>query len=270
MEKVLITIGIAFFLIIALIGSCEDNYKTEEELAAEIVREDTLCGEFLMDYDTLNSIGRTWVDYDNQQFCTTYLSYDTLVKQSSAFRKSYADDSTQDFYAAWGQLYEHMYNHDKTYFPRLIDSLKAIQERYQLDRDEFANVVVSFVQDIPYTYILDYTESCNTISDGTPCVDNIRFGILTPYEFLHTLYGDCDTRTVLLYTILKHFDYEPKVVISYNYEHSMLLLDVAAAGSYFYQQGKNYYFWETTGTGWKPGIIPPGMGDLYWWNIVLN
>ena len=50
----------------------------------------------------------------------------------------------------------------------------------------------------------------------------------------------------------------------------MLLLDVTTSGEHFYEQGKKYYFWETTGTGWEPGIIPPGMGDLYYWNIVLE
>ncbi|MEP1781593.1 hypothetical protein, partial [Reichenbachiella sp.] len=138
----------------------------------------------------------------------------------------------------------------------------------ELDYVEFAHAVVKLVQDIPYQYII--SNKCTSDYSDYPCFGNQRYGITTPVEFLYTLRGDCDSRTVLLYTILSQYNYDPVILISKEYRHSMLALDIPATGEYLKIKGKKYYFWETTSTGWEPGIIPPGMDNKEYWNIALK
>lgn len=88
-------------------------------------------------------------------------------------------------------------------------------------------------------------------------------------EFLHTLKGDCDTRTVLLYGLLKGLGYSPKIANSEFYLHSMLLLDIPSRGEYLVENGKRYYFWETTAAGWQSGQLPPRFSQKKHWEIVL-
>jgi hypothetical protein len=167
-------------------------------------------------------------------------------------------------------LYYDLYQHDKDKLSKLIDTLEQIQVASQLDRTDFANVVVSFVQDIPYSYVLD-DEKCEqqeVLYEN--CIENELFGILSPVEFLHTLSGDCDTRTVLLYTLFKNFNYNPKIAISQAYAHSVLLLDIAASGDHIIHKGQKYFFWETTSTGWEAGILPPDANNVNNWSIALH
>jgi hypothetical protein len=162
-----------------------------------------------------------------------------------------------------------LHNRDFDSLKPLADSLLKIGTTRNLDRNEFADMVVTFVQDIPYSFVLS-TEECLTREPNINCVQNQRFGLLSPIEFLHTLTGDCDTRTLLLYSLFKHFNYNPIIVNSWKYLHSMLLLDVVASGDYLEHKGQHFYFWETTAKGWEAGDLPPDVTDLSSWQIILD
>lgn len=168
----------------------------------------------------------------------------------------------------WGSVYQLLYEHDRYEFIALQDSLAAIRDVQQLDRDEFARMIVAFVQDIPYNFIVP--AECGVAQTSSPCVPDVRFGIFSPVEFLYQLQGDCDTRTVLLYTLLRNFGYHPLIVNSTEYLHSMLALDIASSGDDFIYKGKRYAYWETTNTGWLPGMLPPEMNNENYWQVVLD
>ena len=89
-------------------------------------------------------------------------------------------------------------------------------------------------------------------------------------EFLYSLSGDCDTRSVLLYTLLKQVEIDPIIVISNEYAHAMIAVDIPGAGDYIIHKGKKFYFWETTNTGWLPGMLPPGVNNLAYWRVTLD
>jgi hypothetical protein len=57
-------------------------------------------------------------------------------------------------------------------------------------------------------FIRNYLSSNDAKCDGYE-----RFGINTPVEFIATLQGDCDTRTLLLYTILAHYGYDVALMV---------------------------------------------------------
>lgn len=190
------------------------------------------------------------------------------MSQASRFKSKLTNPRAQSYPEFWGSLYRQLAESDQGQIQVLVDSLERLSRTHTLDYSEFAHAVVKMVQDIPYQYII--SEPCSSEYKDHPCYGNQRYGITTPVEFLYTLKGDCDSRTVLIYTILRQFNYDPVVLISKEYRHSMLALDIPAAGEHLKIGGKKYYFWETTATGWEPGIIPPGMGNVNYWNIALK
>ena len=150
----------------------------------------------------------------------------------------------------------------------------------KLSKIKFAEMVVSFVQDIPYSLIVeracdpnlynddftrDYLQSANAACDG-----NQRFGINTPVEFLANLKGDCDSRTLLLYTILSHYNYDVAVLSSEQYSHSLLGINLPLNGTAYNYRGNKYVLWETTSPNTKPGIIPNLISNLNNWRISLK
>ena len=229
----------------------------------------SLCLEEQLAMNDGLQTSRSWRDYAYKDFCTSYYSEEKSYLQSVDLRSQmYANPLlTENKY--WYSVYNNLFLNDFDKLKPLADSLLEIAEANDLDRNEFANMVVTFVQDIPYSFILNEGD-CSDEDPGFDCVNKQRFGLLGPVEFLHTLKGDCDTRTVLLYTLLKHFNYSPIIVNSWKYLHSMLLLDIATSGSYLEHKGQYFYFWETTAQGWQAGDIPPDMTDLTSWQIILD
>lgn len=211
---------------------------------------------------------RDWelLDYTSS-FCTGYRSSEEQSNKSRKRRDQISVDA-YEYKDLWGKVYRELVREGKGTIDFLIDSLISISVDRNLNRVELAEMVVTFVQDIPYSYILG--KDCETYeTKGKPCVGNVALGILSPYEFIHTLHGDCDTRSVLIYAILSELGYDPMIVISYQYAHAMLALNVPAAGDHLKHRGNNYYFWETTAKGWPIGMLPPSTGNVKYWEIAL-
>jgi hypothetical protein len=159
------------------------------------------------------------------------------------------------------------------------------------------------VQNIPYTLIhqmshesilkmakekrIDFLISYHNDPSNNPydrelyggCKDSVEpAGVYSPSEFISTLKGDCDTRTLFLYTLMKKFGYD--VAILNGPGHSMLgcnLLPENPSSPYLEYNSSRYYFWETTIFYNQNGNIGPRLGDIldskfnvYDWKIVLN
>ncbi len=165
----------------------------------------------------------------------------------------------------WHQVYDQLAKQNESSIQFLVDSIKQIGKEQELSRIDLAELAVTFVQDIPYTLISG--EDCEDYNGS--CVENEAFGILSPYEFLHTLHGDCDTRSVLLYVVLRSLDFNPLIMISREYLHAMIALDIPAYGEYVEYGATRYYFWETTAKGWRPGMLPPDTNNKDYWRIAL-
>ncbi len=211
---------------------------------------------------------REW-DFLNysQSFCASYESVESVSLASGKNRNKiiYELDSYENL---WGSVYHALVEDSRMEISFLVDSLQQIALDQQLRRPELAELVVTFVQDIPYSYVR--VEDCAEANNqGKPCVGNIALGLLSPYEFLHSLYGDCDTRAVLIYSLLEAMAFDPMIVVSNEYAHAMLALNLPASGDHLTFQGKNYYFWETTAKGWPLGILPPNTNNVNYWKIAL-
>lgn len=271
LKATLLVVGIFFFLIYLWVDieehSEDDNDQTNyvqrdgQPLACQDLSYEDSVAMFITN-------GREWTEYlNNTGYCSSYnVSYDDVyqaeTKRTALYIPYWNDDA--DY---WRQVYSQLYIDNKDKLQSLQDSLLKIKQERNLNRDEFATVVVAFVQDIPYEYVLN--ENCSG-EETAPCNGDVLFGIYSPVEFLGRMHGDCDTRTVLLYTLLKNLGYEPLILNSHEYLHSILALDVASAGDDFVYKGKRYAYWETTNVGWLAGMLPPDMNNKDYWNVALD
>lgn len=217
-----------------------------------------------------------WSDYKQNIFADTTKVWLSDYKKSKVNRENL--NVLLDSKSQWNKLYSSLYNFDKSHLDSLYNMLASIKNKNNLSGRQFLDVVVSCVQNIQYSKILDYpceedrvqnNSMSFFIKDNTDCLGNISYGIQAPSEFLYNLKGDCDTRTLLLYTILSHFKYDVIILCSTAYQHSLLGVNVPAYGTYKTFNSKKYYIWETTTPGWMLGQIPPDVSNLYFWDIFM-
>ena len=174
---------------------------------------------------------------------------------------------------------------DLSYFNQnMMDSVvsmyDSIKTTLKPSPTEFAKIIVSSIQSIPYTLILQNECKANLypsgsftrnyLGEGKPCVGSVRYGIYTQLEFVATLDGDCDTRSLLLYTLLKKYNYNVAMMISETLQHAIIAVELSGVdGRYFTIEGKRYYLWETTENGIPPGVFPKEQSNPNLWKISL-
>ncbi len=180
----------------------------------------------------------------------------------------------------WGNLYKHLAASDTPRMDLILNEFESIKSTQKLNQLEFAEMVVTFIQDIPYSFVFmdecktpaNYEESIRSILEKCPdcCIGNIPYGVQNPVGFMGNLKGDCDTRTVIIYAILSHFGYDVAILNSDYYAHSILGLNIPAKGAFKTLNGKRYYVWETTNKHFTLGALPNSFGNINHWFIVLT
>jgi hypothetical protein len=157
-----------------------------------------------------------------------------------------------------------------------IDSAK----KKQMTPIETAEMVVTFIQEIPYYLVHEGTcqqsiESGNDFvidyhRDQKPCIPNVAAGVQSPYEFLHNLKGDCDTRSLLGHAILAKLNIASSVWVSETYGHSILGVAVPVGnGIYKEINGVKHYGVELTAKGFRLGMVAPEHARPGNWDITL-
>jgi hypothetical protein len=235
----------------------------------EYVYVEPACDEYVLeDSETLNrEHQREWnIPREAVSFCMGYPTLESVRRAEEAKRASMSTRVRDGNF--WGGIYRNLVDQTGNELDYLADSLLNVGRSNQFDNLNLARLTVSFVQDIPYSYVIP-SDCENYRTTGKPCLGNVPYGIISPYEFLHTLYGDCDTRAVLLYVLLQKMGFDPMIVVSDEYAHAMLALNIPAQGDYLRYEGKKYYFWETTATGWAIGMLPPESNNKNYWKIAL-
>lgn len=180
----------------------------------------------------------------------------------------------------WNKVYGSLINQDKNKLQDIYELYDSVGKLYNLNRNEFADMVVSSVQWIPYVLVLE--KSCEDskydggfvteyLMQGKPCLGGIKFGLQSPVEFMSNFQGDCDTRSVTCYMILEKFGYDVAVLISEKYGHAILGINLNVGGGDFIKhQGKRYYVWETTSVGYSAGVIPRDCSNLNYWKVAIS
>ncbi|MCP4458163.1 MAG: hypothetical protein GY816_09105 [Cytophagales bacterium] len=263
--QVLLFLIVVYNILAFLIGQLE----FEETTSYTYSQTDPACKEYANEVDTLQlrQHQRSWISRSGSKYCLSYESYNA-INAVEADKRDGLINRIEDYENFWGEVYEELIDQSEGVIEFLADSLVTVASEDMLDDMQLAALVVSFVQDIPYSYVLQ--EDCGEReTQGKPCLGNTPLGIVSPYEFIHALYGDCDTRAVLLYVLLENMDYDPMIVVSDEYAHAMLALNLPAQGDYIRHAGKKYYFWETTATGWGIGMLPPDSNNKNYWKKAL-
>ena len=213
-----------------------------------------------------------WKDYDNddyyEYFSIKYFDYLSSLKYKNGLL----------YVSSYSELYEKVSKYDKNKITLIYNTLNQIRIDENMNKRKFAEVLVSFVQTIPYSLVMRdncdsaYSSDQNVrkmINDGVSCDGPVYAGVYSPIEFIKNFKGDCDSRTLFLYTLFKKFNYDIVILNSDLYAHSIIGVNLPSTGRYKTYLGKRYYTWETTNKGWQLGVLPPTANIMKYWYVAL-
>ena len=229
--------------------------ETEKDSSSAIISEDS----------TLYSW--KWSDFENNSHQLFFKLKNNDIKQ--------ADQNRKNIKKGIPDVYSKLYEQDKTKISGLIEKMKQEIKKRKLSYLAAINYVCSSIQYIPYTLILgdegkcpcklpfgNFSAYCRVQKDGRGCCSNVLpSGVYSPLEFVFLKTGDCDTRALLAYTILKQMGFDAAVMISNNESHSVLGIHLPNSNNFPYGinlQGKKYALWELTSYDWRLGMDVEG------------
>jgi hypothetical protein len=283
--RFLYTLGIFAFLVIAISFTVhtmirndfdhENHPKLEEH--ERVDKTDSLrVQKDSLDSDVLVSHLRHWQDLHKHDYVGKLAVWQKDYEKAKEHKADYtygAYDSNTEF---WQKLYGYLNKHDKSELQEISQMFDSIRVARKLNKVDFAEALVTCVQDIPYSLLAQ--KSCEEFKNNPKyaeiykthgCVDYVEYGLNSPTEFAYSLKGDCDTRTLFLFTLFSELGYKVAILNSERYEHSILGLSIPISGKYKKQNGIRYYLWETTMKGWQAGSLSPEMDNLDYWEFVL-
>jgi hypothetical protein len=201
-------------------------------------------------------------------------------------------------------------SHDSIYLVPIIEKYKHITDSLKLSQLNKAIYVMSSVQSIPYTMVHGFShknmedpnfykkefnystaqakaqakkiadlhedkKDLKPLDQVGGCAEEVNpNGYFSPVEFLYHHMGDCDTRTQLLYSLLKEMDFDVIEIVSAYEGHAILAINIPVpyGQHYFMINGKKYFLWETTSLH-PPGLLRDGnkyMRNSHNWKIKLS
>jgi hypothetical protein len=220
---------------------------------------------------------RVWRDNFGNDFRATLAVRVNDYRRLQDHIERYKPPSSRNF---WGDLYDYIERTDRPALDIIIENFKTIQGEKRLNKMEFAEMVVTCIQDIPYSFVFqneckdpqNYEYDIRSLLEDCPecCIGNVIYGIQNPVSFVRTLKGDCDTRTVMIYSVLKAFNYDVAILNSEFYRHSILGINLPGSGLSKIHNGKKYLLWETTAKYYTAGNLPATYNDVSYWDVVLT
>jgi hypothetical protein len=135
---------------------------------------------------------------------------------------------------------------DDEYIDQIVQRIDDTAARNGYSDAQKLNFTIAFVQSLPYT-----ADSETSPSDEYP-----RF----PVETLFDRGGDCEDTSILVAALLDRMGYDVALLVLPEKAH--MAVGVALTGnngSYYTYDGRDYYYLETTGRGWRVGQVPPDL-----------
>ena len=283
--KILLILGGALMLLLC-IGKVYLDQDLEDETPVPVVVEEPEDGteeDFDLQTeekpsDILRSHSRKWRDLHYNAYKGKLEVWESDYKSSNIHRNQYDIQFRGNSTRYWRSVYIELLKHDTPLIDKVLEMFIALAKKKELDQMEFAEMIVTCVQDIPY--VLIYRENCNDAKNESlemrdlvaeyGCKGNMKFGLQAPAEFIYNLEGDCDTRTVFLFAVFDKLGYKVSILNSEVYGHSVLGISLPAKGKSKTYLGTQYYFWETTAKGWEVGVLPPNMQNEAYWDVIVH
>ena len=194
-------------------------------------------------------------------------------------KRNQLEIKSNDFREYYHQIYSNLINQNKSFLDSVAKEYSRIGKTENLNRQQFADMVVTSIQNIPYYLVHDLTHREADLKyggfireyhqTGKPCLDKIKFGVQAPVEFIGNFKGDCDTRSLFLFHVLSKFGYNVVMLGSEQYSHCIIGISGNYSGDFVSYNGLKYYVWETTATGYTPGNISPECGNMRYWVVEL-
>lgn len=245
------------------------------------IKKDQTDGSNNKDFTTEKEI--QWYDFINHQYLAKYSTSSLLFFESQKADAELAKNgNTSNTISYFNGLYSGMVQNDNSKIKEIVAQFSDKARSKNLNQLETAEMVTTFVQEIPYCLVHDYT--CEQVinnsnssfiseyhNDGRPCLPNIPGGVQSPYEFLHNLKGDCDTRSLLAFSILKELGISASVWVSEAYGHSILGVGLPFTGGVNKNiDGITHYGVELTAKGYRIGMVSPEHNNMSNWNVALS
>jgi hypothetical protein len=224
-----------------------------------------------------------WFDFKERNYNATYNTSAQDFEQELRLHQQIADEAQkQPSEEMYSFLYAKMVNLDQTKIDSVVAIFEDSVQNKKLSPIATAEMVVTFIQEIPYYLVHD--RSCKEVLQNSgsaffkeyhrqkkPCLSEVPFGVQSPFEFLHNLKGDCDTRSLLAFAILKKLNIPCSVWISQTYGHSILGVGLpVGVGMYKNVAGVKHYGVELTAKGYKLGAVSPSQNVTSNWEVALS
>lgn len=258
----------------------QDRRKTDNIPITDTVKsKDSTMSDSLVQ-DTLIMHYQTWKDYNGNRYEGRYWvkqrDYNSVHNYKTSLNVAGADELD-----AYNRMLFSLKEFDKNNLKGIYYMFDSLKQANNFDTTQFASVIVSFVQYIPYVMILPFDCDPSLCQNDifamhylsrpdARCSGNQRFGINSPVEFMANSNADCDSRTLFLYTILAHYGYDVALMSSEYYNHSVIGINLPFNGLTYDYYNQHYVLWETTDKGWKPGNIGAENNDITKWRISLK
>jgi len=131
----------------------------------------------------------------------------------------------------------------------IADRFQQLQATRELDAAELAQVIVTYVQEIPYRI-----------------PEEDEFGLLPPALVVNTT-GDCDSKALLALMLLRRVGIEAILLVSNSARHAMLGVGVPLGDDRRRFDGRTYAVTEVTQPNWPIGRMPPRYASAPDWRV---
>ena len=257
----------------------EDDSKSQNVKMGEKrlnPNQDTLAPppwDYLIDHEV------QWDDFIDNDYIGKYTTSTLKFAESNRMHNAWASVPQNRVSNFWGEIYDDMSNSDSPKLDSLVRYFQNERQAKGLNELEAAEMVVAFIQEIPYVLVHD--GSCSEASadggftaeyhaEGRECLAEIVAGVQSPYEFLHNMQGDCDTRSLLGYTILSKMKIPCSIWVSEAYGHSIMGVALPAQSkNYKTVKGMRHFGVELTARGYRVGMMASDQIDMDNWTVVL-
>jgi TRAP-type C4-dicarboxylate transport system permease small subunit len=210
------------------------------------------------------------------QYATADAEYTKSLDNHDRVSKVSATEEMQ----FWNQAYRILLAHDQEKVDSIANIVQSVSEKRNFSTLQSAEYLVTMIQEIPYVLVHDMTCKEAVLQykgfvaqyhmQGKPCLPNIVAGVQSPYEFMHNLKGDCDTRTLFAHAVLNKLGISSSVWVSSAYGHSILGVGVpGSSNNRKIVNGVPHYAVELTAKNFRIGMIAPEQNQMSNWKIAV-